>query len=59
MVNEDGPYTWIEVDVGLKRGHLDFSYLVRVDDNPELKSIEEFGYLNEGASLRALSGRNV
>ncbi|MBE2204051.1 MAG: hypothetical protein IAE94_06925 [Chthoniobacterales bacterium] len=57
--NEFGPYSWVEIYAGLKKGELNYVDQVRIDDDPEIKSIEEFGFWNEGSDVGPLTWEEI
>ena len=48
---ELGPYSWVEIYAGLKKGERSYADHIRLDDDPQVKSIEEFGFWNEGTDV--------
>lgn len=49
--NELGPYSWIEIYVGLKKGEWTYTDTIRIDESEEILSIEDSGFWNEGSDV--------
>ncbi len=49
--NELGPFSWIEIYVGLKKGEWTYTDTIRIDESEEVLSIEDSGLWNEGSDV--------
>ncbi len=45
---DTGPFTWVDVFIMLRKGELSMDVPARIEDDPEIKSIEEWGLWREG-----------
>lgn len=56
---EFGPYTWVEIYVGLQKGEWTDESVVRVEGEPLPKTIFETGFWNEGADVGPLTWEEI
>ncbi len=49
--NKFGPYSWIEIYVGLKKGEWAYADTIRLEESGEILSIEDSGLWNEGSDV--------
>jgi len=54
-----GPYTWVEIYVGLQKGEWTEESLIRTEDDPDPKTIWEMGYWNEGTDVGPLTWEEI
>jgi len=54
-----GPYTWVEIYVGLQKGEWTDESVVRIECDPLPKTIFETGFWNEGADVGPLTWEEI
>src|SRR3977135_3118535 len=58
-LSESGPYSWMEIYVALRKGECSYSDAIRINGDSEIKSIDEFGFWNEGADVGPLTSDEI
>lgn len=57
--HESGPYNWVEVYLMLRKGELDYSDMVRCNEETEFQQIETLGFWNEGSDVGPLTWEEI